>query len=77
MESFSLQAYLVEMRKEQRDDHKTLLDKMEELKDTVAGHETRLVVVENTRKTILGLSSAMVLAVLGAFVDLLFNHWKR
>lgn len=78
MESFSLQQYIVEMRAEQRQDHQTLLTAIKELDAKVASHETRLVVVENTRKSVLGLSGAMVLAFLGAFIDMLFNHvWKR
>lgn len=77
MESFSLQQYIVEMRRELREDNQTLLDAIKELDAKVASHETRLVVVENTRKSVLGLSGAMVLAFLGAFIDMLFNHWKR
>lgn len=77
MESFSLQTYLIEMRKDAREDHAALMDKFEEIATTVNQHETRLVVVENTRKSILGLSAAMALAFIGAGIDLLFNHWKR
>lgn len=75
MESFSLQTYLIEMRKEQREDHSALLTAIKDLDEKVQTHETRLVVVENTRKSMLALSSAVVLATVGGAVDLLMNHW--
>lgn len=71
---FNLQQYLETMRGEQRDDHALLVMKIEEVKDTVGTHETRITVVENTRKLLLWLGGAAVVAALPVLYDIVSNH---
>lgn len=85
-------AMLADMRREQREDRQVLSDKLDEgftkVVETMNAHEVkdterfgqvdkRLVVVESTRKTIRWLASALVVAALGGFADLVVNHLSK
>lgn len=77
-----------EMRKEQREDVQELSTKVEagftnvhgrinSLKDKVNDHETRIVVIDGTRKTFLWLAGIAVACVVGGLIDLVFVHLPR
>jgi hypothetical protein len=82
---FNIQDYLRDMREEQQQDHRDLAERIEShtlalhgrvssVNERVNKHETRLVVVENTRKTLLWLGTALITALLGFVGDMLINH---
>lgn len=82
---FNIQDYLHDMRAEQQRDHRDLSSKIEgisaamharisSVNDHVIRHETRLVVVENTRRTLLWLGTALITALLAFVGDLVINH---
>lgn len=73
---FDLQAFLRDMKEEQKEDHDRLEKKIDEALDTLNNHETRLVVVENTRKAMLWLGTTLLLAFLGIAGDLVVTHFK-
>lgn len=77
------------MRDEQREDHRLLVEKVDEgfkaatkamadhvLEDTTkfASIDNRLAVVENTRRTMRWLMGATVVAILGAAAEFVINH---
>lgn len=64
-------------RAEQRADHRDMLDKFVAVNKICADHETRLVVVENTRKSIRWLAVTMVGALLVGGVDFFFEHLPK
>lgn len=66
---FNLQDYLHDMRKEQREDHESLTEKVDKVLEVTSDHETRIVVVENTRKLLLWAAAAVATGGLG----MLFN----
>lgn len=72
--NFDMQQFLSEMRQEQREDHQVVVTKLDSVIVKVADHETRIVVVENTRKTMLWLAGTVIVALLGAVLDFLVNH---
>lgn len=89
MARLNTQQLIAEMRREQREDHQTLVEKVDEgfqkvtasiathvLEDTTkfAGIETRLIVVEGTRKTMRWFMGAAIVAFLGALAEFVFNH---
>lgn len=82
---FNIQDYLRDMREEQQQDHHDLSEKIdgiasamhariEIVQGRVAKHDTRLVVVEGTRRTLLWLGTALITAMLGFAGDMLINH---
>jgi hypothetical protein len=74
--NFDLQQYLKEMRDDQREDHKEVVDKLDAVIVRVQDHETRIVVVENTRKTMRWLTGTVIVALVGALLDFLVNHGR-
>ncbi len=50
--------------------------KVDQVLVKVNDHETRIVVVEGTRRTLLWLAGAVVIAVLPVVFDLVVNHWR-
>lgn len=71
---FNLQTFLRDMRLEQQRDHESLSNKVDEVLEMVHSHDTRITVVENTRKSMLWLGSALIVAVLGFIADMVVNH---
>jgi ABC-type transporter Mla subunit MlaD len=82
---FDLQKFLSEMREEQRRDLAELRDEQREAARelstridnalrTLQDHETRLVVVESTRKSVRWLAGTVIAALVGAALDVLFVH---
>lgn len=78
-----LHTFLNEMstlRESQKKDLADLGEKIEagfkEHTATLAEHDTRLVVVEGTRKTLRWLAVTAIGAILVGAVDLVFNHFK-
>lgn len=71
---FNLQQYLGEMREENREDHKATNEKLDRALGRINNHETRIVVVEGTRKIILWLAGVTIVALLGSAFDYAFNH---
>lgn len=84
-----LETLLMDMRKEQRDDHGALTAKVDagfkEVADTLKHHEQsdlrlfaaidkRVSTVEGTRKALIWLVGVIIVAVLGGAVDAYFNH---
>lgn len=74
---FNLQAYLEDMRKEQREDHQALSVKVDDVLKIVHKHETRLVVVENTRRFLTWLGAAIGVGAITMLFDAAINHFKR
>lgn len=72
-EKFNLQEFLSEMREEQRSDMRDLSEKVDSVVEKVAGHETRIVVVENTRRTIKYFAGVSLSALFVAGVDILMG----
>jgi hypothetical protein len=54
--------------------HAAMHARIEIVQGRVAKHDTRLVVVEGTRKTLLWLGTALITAMLGFIGDMLINH---
>lgn len=75
MTEFNLQKVLSDMRTEQREDHQALMTKFDTIATVVNEHETRLVVVEKTQKSVLAMGGALTLAFFGALADAVLNHW--
>ncbi len=73
---FDHQAFLRDMRKETNDGLKSIDGKVDEVLVKVNDHETRIVVVEGTRRTLLWLGGAVLIALLPVVFDLAANHWK-
>ncbi len=82
---FNIQDYLRDMREEQQQDHKDLSAKVDEMATAFFGrvelvdrrvsrHETRLVVVENTRRSLRWLGAALIGAVLTLAGDIILEH---
>lgn len=49
---FDLQTYLSEMRQEQNENHQMVVNKVDEVKKEISAHDTRIVVLENTRRNV-------------------------
>ncbi len=75
-------------RQEQRADTLTLAGKLDQMganlhgrissvQTTVNKHETRLVVVENTRRSMRWLSGTAIVALIGAAIEFFFNHASK
>ena len=73
---FDLQSFLHEMRDEQRADHAALSAKVDAITEVVRAHETRLTVVEGTRRTTRWIVGACAVSAIGAAVDFLARKWK-
>lgn len=88
---FSVQAFLAEMRQEQREDHKALTDKVDEgfksIASSMSAHELedakqfgaidkRLEAVENTRRSMHWLGATVIVAFVGVALDFIFNHLR-
>lgn len=73
---FNLQSFLSDMRREQREDHAELSGKVDTIVTTIGQHETRIVVVENTRKLLMWLGASFGVAVIGFLIDMVVNHLK-
>jgi hypothetical protein len=80
---------LLEMRREQREDHKTLattvVEGFDKLQSAMATHvledtskfatlDARLDVVESTRKTVRWFGATVIVAAVGAIIELLVVH---
>ena len=76
-QKWDLQSYLEDMRQEQREAHKTLTDKLDELGKTVAGHETRITVLDNMRRNVRWLATVTIGALIMGGLDLLLGHWRK
>lgn len=74
MVNFDLQTFLSEMRKEQREDHESLSLKVDNLLETMQDHETRIVIVENTRKNMRWLAGTVIVGLVTFLLDLIANH---
>lgn len=66
---FNLQTFLTDMRSE-------LNDKMDQIKEIQAKHDTRLALLERTQSTLKWAAGTVIVAALGLFVDVIKNHWK-
>lgn len=90
MARFTVQAALAEMRAEQREDHQTLTTKVDEgfkhVAEVMAAHtledakqfgaiDSRLKIVETTRRTVRWLGATAIVAILSALADYLLNHF--
>lgn len=74
---FNLQTFLSEMRTEQNDRFDKLDGKVDTVVVKVNDHETRIVVVENTRKAVKWLGATVIGALIVAGIDLLFVHLPK
>lgn len=72
--SFNLPEFLVAMREEQKKDVTTLAGKVDIVLAKVNDHETRIKIVEETRNTARWLIGVLIVALLGAGADFMFNH---
>lgn len=73
-QKWDLQSYLEDMRKEQREAHAVLTEKLDDLGKTVASHETRLTVLDNMRRNVRWLVTATIGALIMGATDLFFKH---
>jgi hypothetical protein len=82
---FNLQQLLTEMegrlradqestRRENRRRHRNLSKKVDTALETLQNHDTRIVVVERTRKNVIWLSATAIVALISAAVDFFFAH---
>lgn len=62
------------MRSEHKEDHTTLMEKFDTVFKKLGDHETRITVVENTRKTVRWLGGTVIVGGIGFLIDYLFNH---
>lgn len=69
---FNLQTFLSEMRREQNENYKDLANRVDGVVTTVNNHETRLVIVENDRKTVRWLAATLIVAALGVVARVVF-----
>lgn len=76
-EQFNLQTYLSEMREESRTQYSELDAKLDTIKDTLGEHNTRITIVENTRKLLVWASGALVVGVIGFIFDMVKNHLSQ
>jgi hypothetical protein len=81
MIDFDLQSFLQDMRHEQKQDISALTEKVDdgfkEVRSSVAAHDTRLVVVEGTRKALLWFGATVLTLLLPVLYDLVMNHWTK
>ena len=92
MARVNVQDLLLTMRKEQRDDHEKLVEKVDEGFKAIAlvasNHELqdqklfaaldkRVVIVENTRRSIRWLGATVLVTLLGGVADFLFVHLPK
>lgn len=71
---FNLQNFLSEMRSEAREDNRLIMHKVDSVRVELALHNTRITVVENTRRVLLWLSASLGVAVIGFILDMFKNH---
>ncbi len=91
-ERFSIQAYLEQMRREQREDHNLLVVKVDEgfgnIASAMSTHELqdeerfgsvdkRLSVVENSRRAMLWLAGVLLAGAVTMAFDLVVNHFSH
>lgn len=81
---FDVQGFLTQMDKRSTDSANKLdgkIDKLDTKLDgvvaSVAAHETRLVIVENTRSMMRWLAGVVTVAALGGLADLVLNHYSK
>lgn len=74
---FNIQDYLRDMREEQQRDHAELASKLDSVVENVGKHETRLVLVENTRRNLRWLTTALVTALLAVIGDLIVHTFSK
>jgi hypothetical protein len=76
---FDLQGFLAEMRKEHREDHQELSDKVDIAVNLLHNHETRIVIVENMRKSVRWLIGTVIggggLGGVIAIWNFIVSHW--
>lgn len=73
---FDLQSYLSEMRSEQRADTLLLSEKIDGVKDTLGKHDTRIAIVENTRRVLVWLGATLGVGLVTFLIDMVVNHFK-
>lgn len=73
---YLLYTELRELRQEQQDQHKAVMSKLEGVIETQGDHETRLVVLENTRRNMRWAVGTVVVAALTGVVDYFKNHFR-
>jgi hypothetical protein len=71
---FDLQTYLSERFKEVREDISDVSKKVDKLDTKLDDHETRLVVVENARRTMRWLAGAVIVGFVTFLFDLFLTH---
>lgn len=70
----NLQTYLDKQFEITREDHLRLESKVDKALEQVANHETRLALVEDSRKMFRRATGALSAAVIAGIVDLIINH---
>lgn len=70
MTDFNLQQYLESMESNRREDHVRLEAKLDKVVDKVNDHETRLVVVETTRRAMIWLAGTAVAGAISVLYSL-------
>ena len=71
---FDTLEFLVDMRKELREDLQNLGKKVDSAITVLNNHETRMVVVENSRRTMLWLAGTLFAGFVTFLFDLFVNH---
>lgn len=74
---FNLQTFLSEMRDEQREDHRDLSNKVDNMLETLQDHETRLTVVENSYKSAKWFVALLITGLVTVAGDLLFKLFAK
>lgn len=74
---FDLQQYLETMESRAQERHTALVEKVDTVVTKVNDHETRIVLVENTRRTVKWLGATVIGALIVAGLDLLFSHLPK
>lgn len=78
---FNLQQYLTEMRREARDDFKTVRSDISDVrndigdvKDTLHKHDKRIMAVENMRRVLIFAGGSLIVGTIGFLFDMVKNH---
>lgn len=74
--SFDLESFLRDMRREQRDSHQALAEKVDSVDAKLATHDTRLTVLENTRKTIRWLTVTLIGGAITVALELITGFFR-
>lgn len=72
--TFDLPTYLMGMEARAETRHEVLVKKVDNVSQRIDNHELRLTVIEGDRNLVRWFAGALIVALLGAAADFVFNH---